>query len=122
MKIACEKELKAHRLNQIFTLVPCPKNCSLMGCRWVFTVNDNGLYQARLVAKGFTRIMGVNHQEYFSPLIRHSSLRLLIANATQNRMAIHLMDVTTAFSHGKLDEDIYMKQIPGYHQKPKDAI
>lgn len=76
MKVACERELKAHRLNQIFTLVPCPKNCSLMGCRWVFTVNDNGLYQARLVAKGFTRIMGVNYQEYFSPLVGHSSLRL----------------------------------------------
>ena len=120
-RIACETEMEAHRLNQTFTPVPCPKGCSVMGCRWVYVVKDSGLYKARLVAKGFTQIEGVNYQETFSPVIRHTSLRLLLAIATQNRMAIHSMDVTAAFLHGKLDEEFYMKQVPGYHQKHQET-
>ena len=38
----------------------CPNDRRWLGCRWVFKVKRNGVYHARLVAKGFSQIQGVD--------------------------------------------------------------
>ena len=50
----------------------------------------------------------------FSPVIRYSSIRSLLALANKNNLEIHQMDVKTAFLQGNLDSEIYMKQPEGY--------
>ena len=45
----------------------CPNDCRLFGCRWVFKVKRNGVYHARLVAKGFNQIPGVDFTDNYSP-------------------------------------------------------
>lgn len=79
-------------------------------------------FKARLVAKGFTQVEGINYNETFSPVIRHSSLRLLLAIAAQRGMIVNSMDMVSAFLNGTLSEEIYMKQVPGYHLKPDNPV
>ena len=45
-----------------------PNDHRLVGCRWVFKVKRNGVYRARLVAKGFSQIPGVDFTDNYSPV------------------------------------------------------
>ena len=80
----------------------------------MWTVMWNVLIKARLVAKGYAQKYGIDYDEIFSPVVRFSSIRFLIAFAVQHDMLIHQMDVETAFLNGKLGEEIYMQQPEGY--------
>ena len=71
-------------------------------------------FKARLVAKGYAQKYGIDYDEIFSPVVRFSSIRLLLAFAVQHDFLIHQINVETAFLNGKLDEEIYMKQPEGY--------
>ncbi|EEQ39270.1 hypothetical protein CLUG_03398 [Clavispora lusitaniae ATCC 42720] len=118
---ACNSEMQAHHENGTFTLVPLPPNVKPIGCRWVFNIKDKGLYKARLVAKGYTQKEGIDYEETFSPVIKHTSLRLLLAIAGRLKMHVHQMDVKTAFLNGDLKEDLYMRQPPGYKAVSKNS-
>ena len=50
----------------------------------------------------------------FSPVVRYSSIRTLLAIANQYDMEIHQIDVISAYLNGVLEDEIYMKQPPGY--------
>ena len=76
-------------------------------------------FKARLVAQGYSQSEGIDYEEVFSPVVRFTSIRFLLALATVNDWHIHQMDVKTAFLQGSLDTDIYMKQPPGYADKEK---
>ena len=71
-------------------------------------------FKGRLVAKGYTQMEGVDFKEVFSPVIRHASIRVLMAiTATQN-LEPEQLDVKTAFLHGNLQKEIFMSQPEEY--------
>lgn len=70
-------------------------------------------FRARLVAKGFMQHQGVNFTETYSPLVRHSTLRIFFALAAQLNLNTAHLDVNTAFLDSDLDETIYMEK-PDY--------
>jgi len=57
-------------------------------------------FKRRLVAKGYAQQYGIDYNETFSPVVKFSSVRTLIAFAVQNGMLLHQMDVVTAFLNG----------------------
>ena len=95
-------------------------NRKVVGCKWIFKVKEGipGVepqrYKARLVAKGFIQKEGIAFTEIFSPVVRHFSLRILLALVVVNNMYLKQMDVKTTFLHSKLDEMIVMRQREGY--------
>lgn len=102
-----------------YVLVPCPPNRKPVGCRWVYDQKRDHTgaivkHKARLVAQGYSQKKGVDYNETFSPVVRLESLRAVIAIATALDLDLHSMDVVGAYLNGKLDEEIYMKQPPGY--------
>ncbi|BBN67512.1 transposable element gene, partial [Prunus dulcis] len=106
--------------NPVWELVPKPKDRKLVGCKWVFRKKE-GLHEqdamrfkTRLVAKRYSQKEGVDYNEIFSPVVKHTSIRLLLAMATQHDMEIEQMDVKTAFLHGDLKETIFMAQPEGF--------
>ena len=64
----------------------------------------------------------MDYTETFAPVVRAESLRALLALAVQRKMAIHQMDVQTAYLNGDLEEEIYMEQPPGYVQKGSERL
>ena len=119
--------LKSHIENDTRDLVELPNGRTSIGCRWVFKIKHqiNGRverFKGRLVAKGYAQKYGIDYDETFSPVVRFSSIRALLAFAVQNGMLIHQMDVETAFLNGNLDEEIYMDQPEGYGIPGKEHL
>ena len=77
-------------------------------------------YKAKLVAKGYSQILGVDFTDVFSPVVKHSTIRALLGIVTMNDLELEQLDVKTAFLHGELEEDIYMQQPEGFIVSEKE--
>ena len=118
-KEATDSKYQSFIGNQTWELVKPPKDRKAVGCKWVFKIkyDENGQverFKSRLVAKGNSQKYGIDFDETFSPVVRFSSSRTLLASAVQNQMLIHQIGVATAFLNGDLTEEIFMEQPEGY--------
>lgn len=113
------EELSSIDKNKTWILCDLPKERKAIGCRWLFNMKNNEKgepvrFKARLVAQGFSRKFGVDYNQTFAPVAKHSTLRILLSIASQNNYHTKHLDIKTAFLYGKLTETIFMKQPPGF--------
>jgi hypothetical protein len=111
---AVEYELNALKRNQTWTLVDRPANKNIISCRYIFRIKRDQYgkidrYRARLVARGFSQRQGQDFSETFAPVAKMPSFRLLLTLAVQFDLLIEQIDVTSAFLHGELEDEIYME-------------
>jgi len=112
-------EFDALLQNQTWTLVPPSSNQNIIGCKWVFWLKrkaDGSIdrHKARLVAKGFHQQSGIDYGETYSPVIKPTTVRLILSLAISSGWPIHQIDIQNALLHGNLSEDVYMAQPPGF--------
>ena len=124
-KEAADSEYKSLMENGTWELVELPSGRRPVGFKWIFKTKHGSdgnveCYKARLVAKGYAQKYD-DYNESFSPVVRYSFVRALLAFAVQNGMLIHQMDVVTAYLNGTLDEEIYMEHPPGYVKEGKEC-
>jgi histone deacetylase 1/2 len=117
-------EFDALRKNKTWHLVPPVKGRNIIDCKWVYKIkrrSDGKIerYKARLVAKGFKHRYGIDYEDTFSPFVKAATIRLVLSLAVSNNWCLRQLDVTNAFLHGYLEEEVYMRQPPGYEDKSK---
>jgi len=71
-------------------------------------------YKARLVVLGNNHIQGIDSTETFAPVGCMVIVRYILTIAISKGWGLYQMDVHNAFLYGDLDEDIYMKPLPGF--------
>ena len=78
-------------------------------------------YKARLVARGFTQIYGIDYYETYAPVARLTSFRLMLALAARNGWAVDSFDFDQAYLNSKLADDdiVYVEQPPDYETKDR---
>ncbi|QRV78044.1 Retrovirus-related Pol polyprotein from transposon TNT 1-94 [Ceratobasidium sp. AG-Ba] len=117
--IARDEEIAAFERMGTFELVELPDGFKPLKPGWVNTIKRNAdleitRYRARLVVKGYGQRFGVDFNEVVAHVLRADSWRILIALAAIHDWDIHQLDVISAFLNGRVEEEIYMVQIPGY--------
>jgi histone deacetylase 1/2 len=120
-----DAELAALHRNQTWSLVPAPPGINLIDSRWVFKVKHNPdgsveRFKARLVAKGFKQRHGIDYDDTFSPVVKATTIRVILSLAVTQGWHMRQLDVDNAFLHGYLEEKVYMVQPPGFvdHHRP----
>ena len=113
--VAMQDELHQFERNQVWHLVPKPKDRTIIGTKWVFrnkldeqgTVTRN---KARLVVQGYNQEEGIDYEETFAPVARIEAIRILIAFVAFMEFKLYQMDVKSAFLNGYLKEEVYVMQ------------
>ncbi|RVW15617.1 Retrovirus-related Pol polyprotein from transposon RE2 [Vitis vinifera] len=109
-KAAIDYEIQALQTNDTWVLVPCPTNHNVVGCRWIFKTKlqlDGSIehHKARLGAQGFSQIHGLDFGDTFSPVVRPTTVRIILSLAVTSGWRLHQLDVKNVFLHGFLNEE-----------------
>jgi hypothetical protein len=105
--------MDALHANHTWTLVPKTSNMNLVSSKWIFKVKtqSDGIidrYKARLVARGFTQLSGLDYDETFSLVVKPGTIRLILNIGLSHGWLIWQLDVSNAFLHGDLHERVYL--------------
>jgi histone deacetylase 1/2 len=116
---AMEQEFKALIHNETWKLVPPISGVNVIDFKWVFKVKkhvDGSIerYKVRLVAKGFKQRYDLDYKDTFSPVVKPTTIRLLLSLAVTRGWSIRQVDVQNAFLHGILEEEVHLRQPPGF--------
>jgi len=116
---AMNDEYQALLKNKTWILTHQPAGAPVVGCKWIFRnkYNADGTFQrhkARLVAKGFQQTAGMDYYDTFSPVVKATTIRLILTYAISNKWFVHQLDINNAFLYGHLEEVFFMQQPPGF--------
>jgi hypothetical protein len=70
--------------------------------------------KARLVAKRYSQVEGLDFNETYAPVARLESIRILLAYGTYHGFKLYQMDVKSAFLNGPIKEEDYVEQPLGF--------
>ncbi|WVZ58262.1 hypothetical protein U9M48_008548 [Paspalum notatum var. saurae] len=113
------EELENFERNHVWDLVEPPPNYRPIGTKWIFKnkQGENGMVvrnKARLVAQGFYQKEGIDYEVTFAPVARLEAIRILLAFAASKGFKLQQMDVKSAFLNGFIEEEVYVRQPPGF--------
>ncbi|GKA75750.1 retrovirus-related pol polyprotein from transposon TNT 1-94 [Tanacetum coccineum] len=117
--IAMQEELNQFERNKVWTLVSVPYGKTIIGTKWIFKnkMDKNGVViknKERLVAQGYRQEEWIDYDETFAPVARLEAIRIFLAYAAYMGFMVYQMDVKSAFLNGKLSEEVFVQQPPGF--------
>jgi hypothetical protein len=115
-------EFEALLSNKTWTLCPRPSHQHVIHNKWVYKIKrkSDGVvdrFKARLVAKGFEQKFGIDYIDTFSPVIKPSTIRVILALVVYFNWMIMQLDISNAFLHGSLLKEVYIEQPKGFVDK-----
>ncbi|KAI3707390.1 hypothetical protein L6452_25856 [Arctium lappa] len=95
---AMQEELTEFSRNKVWNLIPRPSDKTVIGTKW-----------------GYRQEEGIDYDETFAPVARLEAIRLFLAYAVYKDFIVYQMDVKSTFLNGKLNEEVYVEQPPGFY-------
>nr|GEY59226.1 putative ribonuclease H-like domain-containing protein [Tanacetum cinerariifolium] len=123
---AMQEELLQFKIQNVWTLVDCPKGVRPIGTKWVLKNKKDEreidiINKDRLVAQGHTQEEGIYYDEVFAPIARIEAIKLFLAYASFMGFIVYQMDVKSTFLYDTIDEEVYVMQPPGF-QDPEFPV
>ncbi|GJU60600.1 retrovirus-related pol polyprotein from transposon TNT 1-94 [Tanacetum coccineum] len=94
--VAMQEELNQFIANDVWELVPQPRNMTIIG--------------TKLVAQGYNQQEGIDYDETYAPVARLESIRILLAYACTLDFKLFQMDVNGTFPNDFINEEVYVAQ------------
>jgi hypothetical protein len=96
---------------------------NVVGTKWVFKnkYGEDGEIvrnKTHLIAQGYSQIEGLDFGETFAPVARLEAIRILLAFPMSKGFKLYEIDVKSAFLNGVIQEEVYVRQPPGF-ESPK---
>nr|GEY47211.1 hypothetical protein [Tanacetum cinerariifolium] len=112
---AMQEELLQFKIQNVWTLVGCPKWVRPIETKWVLKnkKDERGIVirnEARLVAQRHTQEEGIDYDEVFAPVARIEAIRLFLAYASFMGFIVYQMDVKSAFLYGTINEEVKQRE------------
>ena len=109
-----QDEMKSLYENITFELKKLSKGKQALKNMWVYRVKQDEhtsqpLYKSRLVVKGYSQKKGIDFDEIFSPIVKMTSIRMVLDLVASLDLEVEHMDVKITFLYGDLDKKIYME-------------
>ena len=115
---AMDNEMRSLEKNDPWVLTELPAGKRALLNKWVFRIkiepDGKRRFKARLVVKGYSQRKGIDYAEIFSPVVKLTSIRILLSIVASENLHLEQMDVKTTFLLGDLDKEIYMQQPEGF--------
>jgi hypothetical protein len=110
--------------NKCWEIVPRPPNTNVVSSKWIYKTKEEqtssgalgSRLKSRLVARGFSQIEGIDYSETYAPVVKFTSVRVILAICAALDLDLEQMDAITAFLNGELDELVFMEQPEGFEQ------
>ena len=100
--------------NKTWDLCKFPTGKKALHNKWVYRLKEEEggkkRFKSRLVVKGFAQKKGIDFDEIFSPVVKMTSIHIVLSLVATEDLHLEQHDVKMAFLHGDLDEEIYMAQ------------
>ena len=123
---AMKDDMDSLMSNQTWELAELPPDKKPLHNKWVYRIKEehdgNKRYKERLVVKGFQQKEGVDYNEIFSLVMKLTTIRLVLKIVAVENLHLEQLDVQTAFLHGDLEEDLYMRQPEGFIKQDKKNL
>lgn len=123
--LAIQKEYASLAMLQVLGLPQVlPAGKSALGTKMVLKIKETAdlnapkEFKARLCVQGFRQVAGIDYHQTYAPVAAHNSLRVYLSLMAMMDYEIDSVDVSTAFLHGVLKEEIYIKMPDGYPCEP----
>ncbi|KAH9745517.1 hypothetical protein KPL70_004101 [Citrus sinensis] len=122
-----QEEIEALHKNKTWELVPLPHGRKAIRNKWVYKIKRDGndqveRYRARLVVKGYAQKEGIDFNEIFSPVVRLTTVGVVLAMCATFDLHLEQLDVKTTFLHGELEEEIYILQPEAFAETGKENL
>ncbi|GJS64102.1 retrovirus-related pol polyprotein from transposon TNT 1-94 [Tanacetum coccineum] len=122
---------KAFRISEAITLPSIPSHLTNLAPqdRWskekhieliniigktLNSITTRSRNKARLAAQGFRQEEGIDYDETFAPVARLEAIKIILAYAAYIDFMVYQMDVKSACLNGKISEEVYLQQPPGF--------
>ena len=111
-ELAMEDEIKSLQKNKTWSLTKLPEGKKVLQNKWVYRLKEepdgSKRYKARLVVKGFQQRQGIEFTKIFSPIVKMTTIKVILSLVAAENLHLEQLDVKTGFLHGDLEEEIFM--------------
>ncbi|KAL8104982.1 hypothetical protein AgCh_028950 [Apium graveolens] len=125
-KSAMDEEMSSLEKNETWSLTELPAGKKALHNKWVFRIKEehdgSKRYKARLVVKGYQQKKGIDYTDIFSPVVKMTTVRIVLSIVAAEELHLEQLDVKTVFLHGDLEDDIYMVQPEGFQVAGKENL
>jgi hypothetical protein len=124
---AMKREIAQLEKLRTWKLIKPPPDANIIGSDYIFRRKRNAegkiaSHKARVVAKGYAQVYGIDYYDTFAAGVKLTSERAILAHTARQNWEIHQTDVKSAYLNADLDEEIYMKPPPGYLKKGEEGL
>lgn len=100
--------------NNPWLIVPKPHGAKVVGCKWLYKLNDDiekvepMKYKAIFITQGDTQVERMDYNDIFSPMVKYTSIRLLLSMIVHFNMHLEHIDVKIRYEYKGKEDHMYM--------------